>query len=128
MPEVKCSYCGEQAVLVTGKEIYPNMPHLFSKRIWSCRPCEAYVGTHQNSDAVPLGTLAKAPLRRLRNETHATFDPLWKSGEMSRREAYEWLSEKMNKPFDDTHVAMFTEEECRQAISFARQKLKLLRR
>lgn len=33
---------------------------------------------------VPLGRLANAELQRWRNTAHAMFDPLWKSGSMSR--------------------------------------------
>lgn len=74
-----CPYCGQQASLVSGKEIYPYRPDLHDRMFWLCRPCDAYVGTHKNSKRhVPLGLLANADLRWARMRAHAVFDGYWK--------------------------------------------------
>jgi len=82
-----------------------------------CYKCDAYTGVHKSSPTFqPLGTLAKKELRALRSQVHALFDPLWKNKKMSRNEAYAWLSEQLNIPSQQTHVAMFDETRCRRAI------------
>jgi hypothetical protein len=47
---------------------------------------------------------------------------------MNRLEAYAWLSDKMQKHFNDTHIAMFNDEECRLVAQVSIQKLKILGR
>jgi len=59
---MKCDYCQQQAKLVTGDIIYPHRPDLYSKKIWHCEPCRAWVGTHKGT-VKPLGRLANAELR-----------------------------------------------------------------
>lgn len=113
---VKCDYCGSDAARVTGKEIYPHRPDLYSLQFWSCSPCGAWVGCHKRSNAVPLGRLANAELRKAKSAAHAAFDPLWKSGDKSRRGAYEWLSRKLNIPFKDCHIGMFDIETCAEVV------------
>ena len=120
-----CPYCSAVAILVTGADIYPHRPDLASKRFWSCAPCDAYVGCHppatspgggMGDGTVPLGRLANAELRSLKQRAHAAFDPLWKSRAMSRRKAYAWLSTAMGLPSKNTHIGMFNEEQCRAVV------------
>lgn len=122
-----CPYCGGVAALVTGADIYPHRPDLCEKRFWACQPCDAYVGCHPAADAygrggmgdgtVPLGRLANAELRSLKQRAHAAFDPMWKSGAMSRRKAYAWLSTSMGIPSNKTHIGMFDEAQCRAVVA-----------
>lgn len=44
---VKCDYCGNDAMLVSGRAIYPHRPDLFRLNFWQCAPCDAYVGCHK---------------------------------------------------------------------------------
>lgn len=111
-----CNYCGKDAVLVTGKDIYPHRPDLYSLQFWSCLPCGAWVGCHKRSKAVPLGRLANAELRKAKSAAHAAFDPIWKSGDKSRRGAYEWLSKRLNIPFKDCHIGMFDTATCAEVV------------
>jgi hypothetical protein len=121
-----CPYCGAVAILVTGADIYPHRQDLAEKRFWSCAPCDAYVGCHPPMDAygkggqgdgtVPLGRLANAELRGLKQRAHAAFDPLWTSRAMSRRKAYAWLATAMGLPSKNTHIGMFDEAQCRAVI------------
>lgn len=47
-----------------------------------------------------------------RMAAHAAFDPLWKSGRMTRNEAYKWLSRKMRLKPINCHMAMFDKSQC----------------
>jgi hypothetical protein len=114
---VACHYCGKPAFLVTGDVIYPHRPDLESKRFWNCAPCGAYVGCHPGT-IKPLGILAKAELRTLKSRVHAAFDPVWRSRQMSRSAAYQWLADGLGIPPQQCHVGMFTEDRCRAALKF----------
>lgn len=84
-----------------------------------CFPCEAYIGIHQGSpNHKPLGTLAKAPLRKLRTQAHTVFDPLWKGkkSKMSRSSAYKMLAKKLNINSSIAHIGMMDEARCREVI------------
>lgn len=116
LPIVVCPYCRHRAKLVTGEIIYPHRPDLSRLLFWQCSPCFAYVGTHKNSNGVPLGRLANNGLRKMKQKAHATFDPIWKRGELSRGQAYAILADKMSLPINKTHFGMFTEQQCQQAI------------
>lgn len=114
-----CPYCKSPARLVTGDVVYSDV--VFSSVVdalfWQCAPCDAHVGTHRNSRrCTPLGTLANKELRRWRMKVHALLDPLWKSGKMTRPDAYAWLAQRMGKPVDRTHVGYFRDAECMAAI------------
>jgi hypothetical protein len=123
---VKCPYCNSEANLVTGYEIYPHRPDLADLKAWACRPCDAWVGTHKNSpEHKPLGRLANAELRKAKMAAHAVFDPLWKSGRMSRKEAYSMLSEKMSIPKDQAHIGMFDVDQCRAVVNIFSPKVVL---
>ena len=123
---MKCSYCGEGAKLVTGYEIYPHRPDLANLKVWSCAPCGAWVGTHKNSpDHKPLGRLANAELRKAKMAAHAVFDPLWKSGRMSRREAYSMLAQRMGISKEQAHIGMFDVDQCKAVVDLFSQKVVL---
>lgn len=112
---MKCPYCGEWADKTNGRKVYPRRPDLHHLVIFACLPCDAWVGTHKNSGK-PLGRLANAELRKAKMAAHAAFDPLWKSGQMTRKEAYKRLSEKMGLTPDQTHIGMFDVEQCKTLI------------
>lgn len=115
--KVICDYCNNKAVLVTGKELYPHRPDLVSIKAWQCKPCNASVGCHKNSkDNIPLGRLANPELKRLKQDAHAAFDPLWKSGKLTRKEAYAWLSHAMDIDPNACHIGMFNEDLCRKVV------------
>jgi hypothetical protein len=84
--------------------------------IYLCRSCDAYVGVHKGTD-IPLGRLANKELRRWKNTAHSHFDRLWKDGDMTRGEAYYWLSRRMKLPEDKTHIGMFDLEQCKKVVS-----------
>ena len=121
MPELTCPYCGKPAQLTTGDYIYPHRHDLADRHFWVCWPCDAYVGCHAKGAQVgrvtsdgtlPLGRLANAALRKAKSRAHAAFDPLWRSGNMKRRQAYGWLASQLGIPVDDCHIGMFNEQQC----------------
>ena len=119
---MRCPYCNNKAILVTGKIIYPHRPDLADRTFWLCGPCDAYVGTHKNSNNKPLGRLANAELRKAKQKVHNHFDPLWKSGRMSRSKAYEWLAKELGISKSKCHIGMFDIMMCERAINCCRDK------
>lgn len=118
---MKCPYCQQETHLVTGKLIYPHRYDLEDKQFYLCKPCDAYVGCHKGTNK-PLGRLANAELRRYKIKAHALFDPVWKSGNMPRAEAYKWLAESLNIPAKDCHIGEFDIELCKKVIEICKRK------
>jgi len=120
---VTCPYCHRPAKLATGANIYPHRPDLVDKVFWRCAPCDAYVGCHPKhrkwspTGTTPLGRLANAELRREKQRAHAAFDPLWKSGEMRRTEAYKWLAEQLGMSAANCHIGMLDANACRAVVA-----------
>ena len=120
---VPCSYCGSNAELVDSARVYGRSYGL----IWFCGPCHAWVGVHAGSKShKPKGSLAKSQLRKLRQDAHAVFDPIWRvrsrvhavPTKKARKSAYQELSLHMGIRFDDCHIAMFDETQCLAVIDF----------
>jgi len=120
--EVRCPYCGEQAILTDSSEVYHGKSY---GMIWICRPCKAWVGTHKNSKRhVPLGRLANAELRRWKIKAHDAFDDLWNrkmnrdrcSKTEARTAGYSWLAAELGIKEDDCHIGMFDVPMCRKAV------------
>jgi hypothetical protein len=121
---VICDYCGKEADYVTGFVIYRSRHDLHHKHFWFCKPCEAYVGCHGESDK-PLGRLAKADLRSAKILAHASFDRLWR-GDLprfsSRSAAYAWLGMKLGKSKDECHIGMFDLATCNTVVRICNEK------
>ncbi len=78
-----------------------------------CKPCDAYVGCHNNSKK-PLGTLANKELRQWRIKAHEVIDPLWgRKGHYARRTIYIRLKEAFGK---EIHVGSSDIEQCKEII------------
>ena len=90
--KVICPKCGKEAPWVENKMRYGRN---FGKSYmcYYCSPCGTYVGCHQNTRK-PLGTMADNYTIKLRRNAHHNFDKIWKSGKVSRKEAYRLLKEK----------------------------------
>jgi zinc-finger-containing domain len=120
---VTCDYCHRPAALVTGEAIYPHRPDLASKKFWHCEPCGAWVGCHpphrkrKQAGTEPLGRLANAELRRAKQAAHAAFDPLWKSREMTRTEAYAWLAGAIGVSVSNMHIGVLDVDGCNAVIA-----------
>jgi hypothetical protein len=118
-----CQYCGQPSVPATGVDIYPHRPDLSDKKFYRCVPCHAYVGCHVKTGE-PFGSLANATLRKLRNQAHAAFDPLWLelggthgNKKQYRTNAYSLLAKAMDISVENCHIAVFDEDQCREVIN-----------
>jgi hypothetical protein len=119
-----CPYCSQESRKVRGSFLYRGRQNLADKIFYLCDACNAYIGCHPGSDK-PLGSLAKAELRKLRNMAHGVFDPLWMYKHFqTRKKAYAWLAEQLGIPVDDCHMACFDEEQCRRVIALCEEKLR----
>lgn len=117
---VNCPYCGKTAYLVGGKKIYPHRPDLFGKSFYECEPCEAFVGCHTGT-INPLGRLANLELRKKKMAAHAVFDPIWRTGKMTRGDAYKVLAEKLGIEQKDCHIGMFDVDMCNKVIEVVKE-------
>jgi len=117
---VKCPYCKQWAQFVRGDQVYPNRRDLREKRFYICKPCDARVGCHPNGD--PFGSLANAATRSARSEAHQAFDPLWKSGGMSRSQAYKWLGKAMGLSKRECHIGRFDPGQCQQVVQLVAKR------
>lgn len=68
---------------------------------------------------------------------HSTFDRLWKSGHMTRSQAYAWLAQSMGLTKENAHIAKFNLEQCNQVKKlvdeytfheYARASIRVLKR
>jgi hypothetical protein len=91
--------------------------------VWVCSSwpkCDAYVGC-QKGTKKPLGRLANPELRFWKKQAHSVFDRIWKSGEMSRSDAYVWLSRTLSIHQDKCHIGMFDVEECKSVCRVVKE-------
>lgn len=122
MKPVICDYCGLPAEFVGGDVLYPHRPDLRNLKFWVCTPCDARVGCHAHGDGrQPLGRMANAALRAEKQKAHRSFDPLWKSGEMSRSDAYSWLAHKLGITKKECHIGLFDIDMCRKVVVVCQQ-------
>jgi len=110
-----CPYCKKEAKLVTGEYIHPFQPRHKDKKYYLCDACDAYVGCHKGT-AKALGTLANYELRILRMKVHVVFDHIWKSGLITRKEAYITLAMNLNISLTKCHIAAFDINICNRAL------------
>ena len=120
---VYCPYCKKKTKLVDSSEIYSKSYGL----IYLCKDCKAHVGVHKGTTR-PLGTPAKSGLRTLRKQVHTYLDELWLHSPKSKKaqetkKVYSWLSNKLKIPLEKTHVGMFNEAQCIEAIELLREEL-----
>jgi hypothetical protein len=110
MKTVQCPYCGRDAELVSDKEVYERS---YGRRVWLCRPCNAYVGCHQGTNEA-LGTLANQELREARMKAHMAFDKWWKEDKVPRTATYAYLAGALGIRIKECHIGMFDLETCQQ--------------
>ena len=117
-----CRYCGNSVVFTSNAEIYGK--EYGNGKCFLCRNCGAFVGVHTET-LTPLGTLANEELRKWRKKAHNEFDKLWKgkTREMTRYKAYGWLAKQMNLTRDETHIALFEIEQCKEVSKLLNNRL-----
>ncbi len=108
-----CPYCNKEAEWTENKAIY-GKNYGKSYMCYYCKPCDAYVGCHENSRR-PLGIMANRELREYRKRVHSLIDPLWKSKEMSRGRVYSILTEFLGYQY---HTGESDLETCKKIIAF----------
>ena len=114
-PPSNCdSCCSINVELTTNDRIYGKLYGEWPF-IYYCHDCGAAVGCHCNTHN-PLGRMADKETRLLRMQCHNVFDPLWKSGLLSRSAAYKWLASALNIPKEQTHISWLTKENLEVAI------------
>lgn len=120
---LKCPYCGSKAVLRDSTFVHPNARKTGDK-VWVCSEyprCDSYVGCHSKT-TIPLGRLANKELRELRKRAHQSFDPIWQSGLVSRKEAYAWLCDMLGLTYNSCHLALFGEDQCKKVIELCEKQ------
>lgn len=113
-----CPACGSFAKLTTrGSAGLRGAPEAAVYVCADYPSCDTYVGCHPGTDK-PLGTMAGALLRGLRKTAHRELDHFWKSGQISRSEAYRLLAEQLDLSPEEAHIGMLNEEQCRSVVEF----------
>lgn len=120
--KVICQYCGQAAKLVTGEIIYPSRKDLHANKFYHCKPCDAYVGCHKGTTQ-PFGTLSNSELRFARRKAHLHFDGVWKSGNLTKGQAYKHLAKLLNIDSRDCHIGMFDLDTCRNVVTLVKNKM-----
>lgn len=120
---MKCNLCGGHALFLANSIVYGRKVGRWPY-VWYCSRCSAYVGVHTGTTR-PLGTLADATTRKARKEAHLAFDPLWRSGPLSRHEAYGWLAGQLGIAHDQCHIGMFDATTCQRVVAIMQDRREL---
>lgn len=113
VPKV-CPYCNGPVALVENSAIYWGKSYGEWPYAFLCRPCDAYVGLHPDTD-IPLGTLANKDLREDRKWAKSLFHKLMDERGWDRTAMYEWLAGEMKIPVGECHFGWFDNESCFKA-------------
>lgn len=112
---MKCNYCNNEAIWCENKTIY-GRNYGKSYMVYYCKPCDAYVGCHNNTKQ-PLGSLANKELRELRKKSKNMWIEKcnidW-SDSRSKANGYRDLRNRLGYEF---HFGESTKEQCLQVIS-----------
>lgn len=120
---MRCPYCGGTLTLRSADGIYHDNSNNTMLYVCSNYPqCDAYVRTHPGT-TIPVGTPANRKLRNLRNEAHRHFDQLYRSGFMSKQDAYLWLAALLQAPLSQAHIGYLGEYYCTQVIEESKKLL-----
>ena len=118
VPGPLCSYCPDvHAELVDAGEVYGEK-YQGQFNLWLCRGCGAYVGAAKDGPPTPLGTLADAETRRLRNRLRdAIRAELVKLKRVPRRGSAAERKATYNSLHTTIHaVSRMQAEECRSRL------------
>lgn len=119
IPE-QCDHCASFDVAYVNNEVIYGRPCGDWPMAYYCSACEAAVGCHPGTN-IPLGRMADKRTRQLRAVAHKHFDPLWRSGAMSRTEAYKLLSKLLNIPHEKCHISQLDAEQLRIVIAHCKE-------
>ena len=116
--QIHCPYCGAKATLRPSSAVYGDAAQT-DGYLYVCDrypKCDSYVGAHKKTK-LPMGTLANGDLRNKRIQAHKAFDWMWKSGLMTKWQAYKWMQGKLDLSDEQAHIAMFSEYMCDRLIA-----------
>lgn len=123
---IYCCECQKDTIarLTDGREIYPNRRDLYVLPFWKCDVCKNYVGCHHKTSqrTKPLGNIPNNAIRNARKHIHTILDPLWKGGNMRRKEVYALISEAIGKQYHTAEIK--TVDEARQVYSIVKGLIK----
>lgn len=131
--QIKSLYCcgcsnNSQAQLVSGKEIYPHRPDLYSLPFWQCLKCKNYVGCHHKTrnKTKPLGCIATPEIKKARQHIHKLIDPLWQPDNYNKRDfIYSIIAKELGRR--KYHTANIRSiEEAREVWKIAKRLPQLL--
>lgn len=114
---MNCPYCNKIALWCENKEKYGRNYGKSYMCYW-CKPCDAYVGCHNNTKK-PLGTMANKELRQWRMKVHEHIDPVWKSGTVTRNQVYSDISYILGMTF---HTGESDIETCKKVLAIEFKK------
>lgn len=77
---------------------------------------------HQAHDLRPYARSSGEKLRVWKQRAHEAFDPLWRTGPLTRNEAYAWMARAMGLPRRRAHIGMFSMRQCRKLIRILRRE------
>ena len=117
---VVCGECGALCSKVKGDRIYPHRPDLYKLSFYLCPQCGAYCGvsTDFSNPRSPAGPVT----RKNRVWAHKAFDKLWQSGQMSRTQAYQWLSSVLGIPAHRCHIGMMDSKMALRVVELSLDK------
>ncbi|WP_346798113.1 zinc-finger-containing protein [Halomonas sp. Bachu 37] len=118
-PPVVCPHCQSPVDVASHREVY-GQDYGSWPWFYLCTGCEARVGIHPKTD-IPLGTLVTDAIREARKHSKARFTPLYETGRMTRREAYQALADRLGIPVSECHFGWFDSEMCEKAGKVARE-------
>ena len=114
---IHCPNCGAKATLHPASFVYGNDCGTY-KYLYVCDrypACNSYVAAHRTT-RLPLGSLADGDLRHKRIQAHRAFDRLWRSGLMTKKEAYQWVQTEFGLHEEQAHIAQFGAYMCDRLI------------
>lgn len=116
---IACPKCSAEVEEISGKVVYPNWPPLHGRRFLACLVCDVRAPLRNGKLAA---SLADGHTRRLRQQAHAAFDPIWKGGSMSRSAAYAWLRNATGMTKKQCHMAWMSAAELSRVIDVCRHR------
>ncbi len=120
--QLRC-HCGSPAVLRPANEVCKTHREGAMAYVCSRYPeCNSYVMACPGT-LKPMGSLAGPELRRLRRQAHLSFNKLYESGLMSKRDAYVWLAYITQSPMSHAHIGHLGDYYCKLVIRESEKRL-----
>lgn len=105
-----CIECDKdvEAELVSGRDVYPHRPDLYTRMFWKCPNCGNFVGTHKKT-GIELGCIPDKKIKTVRRQIHSMLDPIWERRILQRAEVYSKLSESLGYTYHTAEIRSLEE-------------------